>query len=215
MSRVILFQGDSITDCKRDRNDSFAMGKGYAAFVKGSLGADCPDEYTFFNRGVSGDRVVDLYARIKSDFINLKPDYASIYVGCNDTWHELAFNNGVKTEKFEKIYTMLIDEVKEELPNIKLILIAPFVLEGSATVDIENPKKFEFFKKDVAEKAEVVKRLAEKYGLPLIELQPVFDEACKKAPASYWTIDGVHPLETGHEIIKRLWLDAFNEIRND
>ena len=215
MSKVILFQGDSITDCKRDRNDSAAMGKGYAAFVKGSLGADYPGEYKFYNRGVSGDRIVDLYARIKADFINIKPDYASIFIGVNDTWHEVAFNNGVKTEKFEKIYTMLIEEVKEQLPDIKLILIAPFVLEGSATVDTENPKKFEFFKKDVVEKSEVVKKLAEKYGLPLIELQPVFDEACKKASSSYWTADGVHPLETGHELIKRLWLDAFNEIRRD
>jgi lysophospholipase L1-like esterase len=109
---------------------------------------------------------------------------------------------------------MLIEEVKADLPDIKLILIAPFVIEGSATVDPENPEKYEFFKKDVAEKAAVTKKMAEKYGFPLIELQPVFDEACKKAPASYWTKDGVHPLPPGHELIKRLWLEAFNEIKD-
>ena len=63
------------------------------------------------------------------------------------------------------------------------------------------------------EKAEVCRKIAEKYGLPLIELQPVFDEALKKAPADYWTRDGVHPTANGHEIIKRLWLDAFNEVK--
>lgn len=213
MSKVILFQGDSITDCGRDKNNPDSMGTGYANLVNASLGTDFPGEYQFYNRGVSGDRIVDLYARIKRDFINLKPDYASIYIGVNDTWHELSYKNGVETEKFEKVYTMLIDEVKAALPDIKLIIIAPFVLEGKATVNPDNPETLEFFKNDVAEKAEVARKIAEKYGLPLVELQPVFDEACKKAPADYWTRDGVHPLPPGHELIKHLWLDAFEEIK--
>lgn len=213
MSKIILFQGDSITDCGRDKANPNSLGYGYSLLVAAAMGADYPEEYKFYNRGISGNRIVDLYARMKADFINLKPDYASIYIGVNDTWHEIGSKNGVATEKFEKIYTMLIDEVREALPDIKLIIIAPFVLEGKGTVDPENPAKFEFFKKDVAEKAEVARKIAEKYGLPLIELQPTFDEACKKAPADYWTLDGVHPLATGHELIKRLWLDAFNEIK--
>ncbi len=213
MSKVILFQGDSITDCGRDKGNPKSTGYGYPLLVTAELGADCPGEYVFYNRGISGNRIVDLYARIKNDFINLKPDYASIYIGVNDTWHEISSKNGVETAKFEKIYTMLIDEVRAALPEIKLIIIAPFVLEGSGTVDNDNPEKFEFFKRDVAEKAEVARKIAEKYGLPLIELQCAFDEACKKAPADYWTLDGVHPLAPGHELIKRLWLDAFEEIK--
>ena len=213
MYKTILFQGDSITDCGRDKNNPNSMGIGYPLLVNSYLGLECPLEYTFYNRGISGNRIVDLYARIKSDFINLKPDYASIFIGVNDTWHEIGSKNGVATDKFEKIYTMLIDEVKEALPDIKLIIISPFLLEGTATVDADNPDKFDFFKKDVEEKAEVCRKIAEKYGLPLIELQPVFDEALKKAPADYWTRDGVHPTANGHEIIKRLWLDAFNEVK--
>ena len=213
MAKIILFQGDSITDCGRDRGSSCAMGLGYPNLVKACLGLDNPNEYTFYNRGISGNRIVDLYARIKSDFINLNPDYASIYIGVNDTWHEISGKNGVATDKFYKIYTMMIDEIKEALPQIKLIIIAPFVLKGTATVDEENPEKWECFKRDVVEKAEVCRKIAEKYGLPLIELQPAFDEALKYAPADYWTRDGVHPLEPGHEIIKRLWLDAFNEVK--
>ena len=73
------------------------MGNGYANLVKASLGAACPKEYEFINRGLSGNRIVDVYARIKADFINLNPDYASIYVGVNDTWHEIARKNGVDT----------------------------------------------------------------------------------------------------------------------
>ena len=36
--------------------------------------ARAADAIDFQNRGISGNRIVDLYARIKSDVINLKPD---------------------------------------------------------------------------------------------------------------------------------------------
>lgn len=214
MSKRILFQGDSITDCGRDRNNFYAMGGGYPNFVKAELGMDYPNEYDFINRGISGDRIVDLYARIKKDFINLKPDYASILVGVNDTWHEVNIENGVATPKFEKIYSMLLDEIFEALPNLKLFLLAPYVLEGSGTCNTEeNPNKWENFKADVAEKAEVVKKLGKKYNLPVVDLQTEFDKACKTAPNDYWAYDGVHPTSCGHELIKRAWLKAFNEMK--
>lgn len=214
MAKRILFQGDSITDCGRNREDFYGMGTGYPLLIKASLGMECPEEYEFINRGISGNRIVDVYARIKMDFINLKPDYASIYIGVNDTWHEIGNQNGVATAKFEKIYSMLIEEVQEACPETKLIIIAPYVLEGPATCNTEEiPGRWEYFQKDVAEKAAAAKRLAEKYNLPLIELQPAFDEACKKAPATYWAGDGVHPTPHGHELIKRLWLDTFVKMK--
>ena len=213
MAKRILFQGDSITDCGRDRNQFYHMGRGYASMVMGALGLDHPGEYEFINRGISGNRIVDLYARIKADFINLQPDYASILIGVNDTWHEVSHQNGVDTEKFEKIYTMLIDEIQAACPQTKLMILAPYVLEGSATCNTEEiPDKFQRFQTDVAEKAAVAKKIAEKYNLPLVELQPAMDEACKKAPAAYWAADGVHPTPCGHEIIKRLWLEAFEQM---
>ncbi len=213
MAKRILFQGDSITDCGRNKQDFYNMGIGYPNLIKGQLGADKPNEYEFINRGVSGNRIVDLYARIKADFINLRPDYASIFIGVNDAWHEINHQNGVDTEKFEKIYCMLIDEIKAACPELKLIIIAPFVVEGSATCNTEEtPDRLERFKKDVGEKAAVCKKIAQKYSLPLIELQPIFDEACKSAPPSYWTWDGVHPSICGHELIKRVWLKTFENM---
>jgi lysophospholipase L1-like esterase len=214
LSKRILFQGDSITDCGRDRNNFWGMGGGYPNFVKAELGMDYPNEYEFINRGVSGDRIVDVYARIKKDFINLKPDYASLLIGVNDTWHEINVENGVETEKFEKIYSMLLDEIFEALPNLKLFLIAPYVLEGSGTCNTEEqPQKWETFKKDVCDKAAVVKRLASKYNVPVIDLQVHFDKVCEFTPNEYWAYDGVHPTACGHELIKRLWIEMFNEIK--
>lgn len=213
MAVRILFQGDSITDAARNRDDFYGMGVGYPNLVKGRLGTEHPLDFEFLNRGVSGNRIVDLYARIKQDFINLHPDVASIYIGVNDVWHEINRQNGVSTEKFEKIYEMLLEEVYEALGEIKLILISPFVLLGTATVSTEDvPDRYERFRADVAEKAAVCKKLAEKYGLPLVELAPIFDAACERAPATHWTVDGVHPTVCGHELITREWLAAFSKI---
>lgn len=214
MSELILFQGDSITDCGRNRDSDNCVGKGYANMIKGQLGCEEPSKYAFINRGISGNRIVDVYARIKKDIINLNPSYLSILIGVNDVWHELGGKkNGVDAGKFEKIYDMLITEVQEELPNTKIILMEPFVLEAEKTTNTEDePQRWEYFKREVSLRAEITKKMADKYRLPFVALQREFDEACKLSPASYWLQDGVHPTAMGHWIIKNEWLKVFSEV---
>ena len=214
MSKLILFQGDSITDCGRNREDITSTGVGYAHMVKGQLGCEHPGEYEFINRGISGNRIVDVYARIKMDIINLKPDYMSLLIGVNDVWHELGGrHNGVAAEKFEKIYDMLIAEILEALPNIKILILEPFVLEGAATTATEaEPDRWDNFRTEVPLRAAAAKRIAEKYGLSFVALQDKFDEACKWEHASYWLYDGVHPTPMGHWIIMNEWIKVFQEM---
>ena len=82
--KKILFQGDSITDVGRSLENDAARGHGYATLVSASLGMDRPGEFEFVNRGISGNRIIDLLARVKADIINLTPDYMSILIGIND-----------------------------------------------------------------------------------------------------------------------------------
>ncbi len=204
----ILFQGDSITDAGRSREDNYNLGRGYPLLVEAELGLKEPAKYEFLNRGISGNRIVDLYARIKADIINLKPDVMSILIGVNDVWHELSDNpNGVSADKFFKIYSMLIDEVMEALPNIKIMILEPFVLKACSTEG-----RWEEFDTEVRKRAAMAKKVAEKYGLPFIPLQEGFDELCKSAPESYWLGDGVHPTPKGHAFIKNQWLACFNTL---
>lgn len=208
--KKILFQGDSITDCGRSRDDNAQVGTGYALLVKSQLGFENPNQYEFYNRGISGNRIVDVYARIKADILNLKPDYMSLLIGVNDVWHEIMYNNGVDEEKFEKIYSMLIEEIKEALPDIKIMILEPFVLKGVATENTETqPDKWERFDSEVKKRAVKAKLIAEKYGLVFIELQDKFDALTRQAEETYWLRDGVHPTPMGHEMIKREWLKAF------
>ncbi|MBO5197815.1 MAG: SGNH/GDSL hydrolase family protein [Lachnospiraceae bacterium] len=202
--KTILFQGDSITDAGRSRDNNDNLGIGYPTLVKGALGFEKPGEYTFINKGISGNRVVDLYARIKADIINLEPDVMSILIGVNDVWHELPGRNGVDAEKYFKIYCMLIEEIKEALPNIQIMILEPFVLKGSATEE-----RWDVFCPEVLKRAEKAKAVAEKYNLTFIPLQDKFDAAEKVCPADYWLRDGVHPTTAGHELIKREWIQAF------
>ena len=213
--KTILFQGDSITDCGRNREWFEAVGDGYPVLVKAQLGYECPEEYAFQNRGISGNRIVDVYARIKEDIINLKPDYMSILVGVNDVLHELGGScNGVDAEKYEKIYGMLIEEVKVALPELQILILEPFCLRAVATENREEePDRWNVLRTEVEKRAEKAKAVAEKYNLTFVPLQEKFDEASKNTENSYWLRDGVHPTAMGHELIKREWMKAFHSLQ--
>lgn len=214
MSKLILFQGDSITDASRNRESFVYEGHGYATMVKGALGLDYPEKYSFLNRGISGNRIVDVYARIKTDIINLAPDYMSILIGVNDVWHEFSRKNGVATPKFEKVYSMLIEEIKEALPDIKIMILEPFVLKGTATASNENyDDMYPLFRADVEDKARAARRIAEKFSLPFIELQAKFDAVYNPDDPHYWLCDGVHPTAAGHMLITREWIKTFETIK--
>ena len=207
----ILFQGDSITDAYRAYDNDWNLGIGYPRLVSAELGFEEAEKYEFFNKGISGNRVVDLYARIKRDIINLAPDVMSILIGVNDVWHGLDPNpNGVDEDRYYDVYCMLIEDIKKALPNIKIMILEPFVLKASATEG-----KWDVFRAEVLKRAEKAKSVAEKYGLTFVPLQAGFDALCEKAPASYWLGDGVHPSAMGHEFIKREWLKAFNDMREN
>lgn len=206
--KTILFQGDSITDVGRARDNNANRGMGYPHLVSARLGCDDPTEFNFINRGISGNRIVDLYARIKADIINLRPDVMSILIGVNDVWHEIASQNGVDTPKFEKIYSMLISEIKAALPDIKIIIMEPFVLEGPATAE-----RIDDFRTGVAEKAAVARKIAKRFHLPFLSLQDKLDAAAQKAPATYWLGDGVHPTPFGHQLIADEWIKTYKRLR--
>ena len=215
MSKVILFQGDSITDAGRSRENDMATGSGYVRLTEAELGFTYPQEYTYINRGISGNRIVDVYARIKMDIINLAPDYMSILIGINDVWHEYTKGNGVSAEKFEKIYDMLITEIKEALPNIKIMILEPFVLVGSATENNEqHPVRYDYFRSETLLRAQVARRIAEKHNLVFIPLQEKLDEADKAHPG-IWLADGVHPASAGACLIKNEWVKAFETLREE
>lgn len=204
---TIVFQGDSITDRGRSREpvsprDGGGLGSGYAAMVAARLLCDRPDTpWNFYNRGISGNRIVDLYARWKIDALNLKPDLLSIMVGVNDTWHEFGSANGVEVPRYEQFYRMLMEWTRAELPAVKIVLLEPFVLPFGAVEDS--------WIEEIDRRRAVVKKIAAEFDTAFIPTQSLFDEAVKKAPAEHWLSDGVHPQAAGHQLIADAWLENF------
>ena len=204
----ILFYGDSITDAGRDYatdHEEKSYGYGYVKYALEGLLAGGADVNEIWNRGISGNRIVDLYARVKADCWNLQPDVLSILIGVNDVWHEIDFKNGVELDRFEKVYRMLIEDTKAKLPNVQILLCEPFFLKGPAT----QAHYDEFLQ--VYEYAKIVKKLAEEYGLYFLPLQEKLSEAAEKANATDYLVDGVHPAEAGAKLIASEWLKLFNE----
>lgn len=214
--KKVLFMGDSITDASRDRETDVYLGSGYANMAAGELGFSEPYAFTFVNRGISGNRIIDLHARIRKDMIHLQPDYISILIGVNDVWHEYTRQNGVDAEKFEVLYDMMIQELQRDIPGVKIMILEPFVLPGYMTRTQEDkPGRWEHFFTETPLRAAAAKRIAEKYNLVFVPLQAEFDRVNADAPDGYWLRDGVHPTAAGHELIKRAWLKGFEKLRKD
>ena len=201
MKRV-LFQGDSITDSGRNDWD---MGSGYPTFIAAELNCKKPMEYEFINRGVSGNRSVDMLARWRQDCIELKPDYLSFMIGINDVWHEIDLKNGITAERYEVYLSMMIEDVKHYIPKTKIIIMEPYVTHGIATDEY-----WDYFREEIDKRIEIVNKLSEKYRLSCVHLQKCFNDALKSAPAENWTRDGVHATPAGNMVIKNAWLEVFN-----
>ena len=210
MSKLILFQGDSITDAGRTKDAELppneGLGSGYPFMVMSRLRAEFPLQYDVYNKGIGGHRVVDLYARWKKDCLNLKPDVLSILIGVNDTWHEFANSNGVDVPRYERIYREMLQWTVDTLPNIKLILMEPFVLPFGAVNPVAE------WQAEIDARRAVVEKLAKEFGAVFFRTQDLFNEALKKAPQEYWLKDGVHPTSAGHALMADAWIKAAKDL---
>lgn len=191
---VILFQGDSITDCNRNRKDPDNLGDGYVNLITEIL----KDRYlkhkiTFINRGISGDKIRDLSLRWDRDCINVKPDILSILIGVNDTLLTSA-------ELFEEEYRMLLTRTTRVL-DLKIVLCEPFLLLGDHNT----------YRDDLNPKIKIVHKLSEEFRTLLLPLDKIFRESCSLHPPEYWAPDGVHPTPAGHALIAKSWIEYVEE----
>jgi lysophospholipase L1-like esterase len=204
---VVLFQGDSITDAGRSRdnhtvNDPAGLGGGYVFYAAGLLHEALPGgNLAIYNRGVGGDRVTDLQKRWQADTLDLKPDVLSVLIGVNDTWHGTGSGmpeNGVPLDRYERVYRQILAEAKDHRPGLKLVLCEPFVLPCGAVNDQWFP--------EFIQRREIVKKLAEEFGAVFARFQSAFDEALRRAAPEAWATDGVHPTLAGHMLLAKTWI---------
>ncbi|XHR96371.1 SGNH/GDSL hydrolase family protein [Mucilaginibacter sp. UC70_90] len=197
--KTFLFQGDSITDGGRsyDKDWNHVYGQGYAYLITARINFDYPGrDYQFFNRGISGNTVNDLAARWQKDTLDIKPDVLSILVGINDVHKVIMQGDKSTAEDFGKAYNQLLTQTTGALPNVKLILLEPFILP----VGMVN-KNPELWAAEVQKRQVVVRTLALKFNAIFVPLQDVFNKALQKAKAEHWIWDGVHPCPPGMSLL--------------
>ena len=193
----ILFQGDSITDGNRGRSadPNHILGHGYVFIIAAKFGAAFPEaKLEFFNRGVSGNTVLDLERRWRKDTLDLKPDVLSVLIGVNDK------GRGVPLDQYERTYDKLLSDAKSANPKIKIVLCEPFVVNHSASTPQHGSPNA-----DIAQRQAIVARLAKKHGAALVHFQAALDRATERAPAIHWIWDDVHPTYSGHQILADEW----------
>jgi len=204
--RVVLFQGDSITDAGRDRtvagpNTAAGLGTGYPLLIAAdTLAAQPTRELLFYNRGVSGNTVPDLQARWQTDTLDLQPDIVSILVGVNDYWHTLMGTYHGSVDDYEAGYTALLRSTAAALPQAQLVVLEPFVLRCGVVTDAWLP---EFDRRRAA-----AARVAKAANATFVGLQQTFDQLSQRAAPQHWSNDGVHPTPAGHHVVAQTWLDA-------
>lgn len=197
---LVLFQGDSVTDTGRDRENLDSLGNGYPMVAAGWFAASHPEQQVrFINKGVSGDRTKDLRARWEEDCVQLRPTVVSILVGINDCWRRYDQGDPTPVEQFAENYRFLLMRLKE-MGVGKIILGEPFVLP--VTVDRRQ------WREDLDPKIAVVRDLAREFQTLLLPLDGIFNSMATRRPPEFWAPDEVHPSPAGHAVIAKEWLRA-------
>lgn len=188
----VLFVGDSVTDCGR-RTDPGALGDGYVRLLaEGPLrGARVT------NRGVGGDRAVDLAARWDADVLRERPDVLSVLVGVNDTWRRYDAGATTSATAFEATYRALLGSALAAGVR-RLVLVEPFVLPVT-------PEQERWWDEDLGERVGVVRRLAAEHGATLVPAALHLTALAGSARAADLAADGVHPTPAGHRALADLW----------
>ncbi len=184
---VIVFAGDSVTDCERNTSDD-GLGGGYVRVL-----AEHPrlQGWRVVNRGVSGNRAKDLLARWQVDVLDESPDVVSVFVGINEVWRRFDSDDPTSDEQYKTELRALV----EPFTHTKLVFVEPFLLP--------KDEAQQSWSEELAAKIQVVRRLAADYDAPLVPLHLTMNAA---GAAADLAPDGVHPNAAGHQLIADTWL---------
>jgi isoamyl acetate esterase len=191
LKKRVIFFGDSITE------EAVKPG-GYITRMDSLIAAQgLGDRYELLGKGISGNKVYDLYLRLEEDVLKKEPAIVVIFIGVNDVWHKRLLGSGTDADKFELFYQAIIKRLTEK--NIRVVLCTPAVI-GERT-DFSNEQDG-----DMNQYGNIIRSLAQKNKLPLIDLRKVFlDYNLKNNPANkesgILTRDRVHLNERGNQLV--------------
>lgn len=200
----ILFQGDSITDADRNRDNIHDLGNGYPKYAAKYITDYFPGmDFEFIDLGISGDQTIDLVNRLQADFVDIQPDIVSILIGVNDTWHRAETKEWLPDDEFESRYRTVLDAIKKET-NAKIVMMEQFLLPAEDKL---------FFREDLDPKIQIVRKLAREYADLFIPLDGILAAACVKTDWKAFSEDGVHlTYGIGADFVGHIYADYVSEV---
>lgn len=206
-NEIILFQGDSITDGGRGKGETdpnHFIGHSYPYLIGAELSYKYIDKNPqIYSRGISGNDILQMYARWREDAINLNPTIVNILIGINDAGKWNNSNSGSSPGQYKNIMKMIIEETRSELKNTQFILCEPFYFADESN-DI-SLKTYD----DILVRQDIVKTIADEYNCIFVPLQKELEAYANKLgdrKKILW--DGVHPTLLGHSIISKKWFEV-------
>ena len=194
--KKVIFFGDSITQAGVNPG-------GYIVRVGELASRDkVADQFEFIGAGIGGNKVYDLYLRMEEDVLSKKPDIVIVYVGVNDVWHKRSYGTGTDADKFEKFYAALIKKLQAQ--DCKVVLVTPAAI-GERT-DFSNE-----LDGDLNSYSNIIRNLAKKNSLPLVDLRKSFLEYNKlnnpeNKESGILTSDRVHLNDKGNQFVaEEMW----------
>ncbi len=197
----IVFFGDSITDCDRDRNDETSLGNGYVKILADKLRPIYPDmDIDLINKGVSGNEVCDLLARVQRDVIDYKPDAVVIMIGINNVIHKFKYGKEFNLNQFERDLKALIKKIKDA--GIVVIFLEPFLLPAP-----DKKRMRPLFNCEL----EIIHRVCVEMCDEFVAYDEMFNGLCITTPYTVYSADGVHPSFEGSDIIANTAIKAIRK----
>jgi lysophospholipase L1-like esterase len=201
--KKVIFFGDSITQAGVTANGYITKVGEMAAKDKKS------GQFEFIGAGIGGNKVYDLYLRVDEDVLAKNPDIVVIYIGVNDVWHKASSGTGTDYDKFEKFYYALLK--KFQARNIKVVVATPAVI-GERN---DNTNQMDG---DLNRYSNLIRSIAEKNSLPLVDLRKVFLEYSKdnnpeNKEQGILTNDRVHLNDKGNELVAAEMWKAIQSVK--
>lgn len=221
--RRVLFIGDSITDGawgnskvwntpseERNQKDmNHIYGHGYMMICASHYQALYPEEqWTFWNRGISGNTLDDLAARWEKDALALQPDMVSILIGTNDVDKALGKGHPMDTQEWEQKYRALLDAVLSQNPHAQFVLCTPFVAKAGKVGERADYSDRE---RMIADLCSIIRTIAADYHATLVPFDSLIAETIASTPSlpvSYWVWDGIHPTPALHYRMAQMWMQS-------
>lgn len=228
----VLFIGDSVTDGgwgrsggsmkpsgERNHTDqNHIYGHSFMMLCATHYESSLPDaDWQFYNRGISGNTLAQIAQRWQSDALSLMPDVVTILVGINDVYEFMKTKKSNPDSTFdfaswEKQYRSLLDSLRANNSNIKIMIGAPFISNDGKNGKLSNYAEYDSM---VSRLAAITKSIAHDYNAAFLPFNSMFAQLIAQQPRpGYWIWDGIHPTPAGHRRMADLWIRVFDNVRH-